>query len=355
MPKPLNFAVVGLGMGVHNCKAILDAKGAHLVAVCDTDEERLRPTAERFGCKAYASYAKLLKDPEVDVVNICVESGKHARLGIQAARAGKHLVVEKPVDTTPAKIRKLQDSVDEAGVKAACIFQSRLDPCYVRIKKAVDNGKMGRLLGVHGHLPWFRADSYYQGPHGSWKGTWKLDGGGSLMNQGIHTVDLIQWLAGRVHSVCGFCAVLDHDIETEDMTVAILKFENGALGTLYTTTCSIPEGAQRVYMHGTKGSFSRHGGTLESYDMDTPKQRERMMAAFGPKKTGKAGDAASRDPMAVAIDGHTQIIADLVKAVRDDRDPIITIESATHAVEIACAIFKSSRTGREVTVESIRR
>jgi len=352
MAKKLNFAVLGLGMGGHHCKAIIKAKNANLVAVCDIDEERLKKGEKQYKCKGYKSLAKMLKDPEIDVVNICTESGNHAKHGIMAARAGKHLIVEKPVDITPERIKPLRDAVKKEGVKCGCIFQSRMNNCNILIRRAIGKGKMGNLIGVHALLPWYRAQGYYEGAHGSWKGTWRLDGGGSLMNQGIHTVDLIQWLAGPVESVSGFYGVFNHKIQAEDQTVAILRFKNGALGTLATTTCSIPGRDQTLYMMGSKGSFLKYGGTLQCYEMDSPKQRKRMLDLFGEKKTDKG---ISSDPMAVSADGHMLIVEDLVRAVDKDRDPVITIESATHSVEIACAIFKSSRTGKAVKIKDVRK
>lgn len=351
MAKELGFGVVGLGMGGHHCKAIRNAKGARLVAVCDIDEGRLEKRMKEFNCKGYLSYAAMLKDNEIDVVNIATESGKHAQMGIQAARAGKHIIVEKPVDITPARIAALEAAVKQTGVKCGCIFQSRMDNCNILIRKAIQKGHMGRLIGVHAHLPWFRSDQYYSGKFGLWRGTWKLDGGGSLMNQGIHTLDLAIFLAGPVKRVAGFYGVFNHKIEAEDQVVAVLEFVNGALGTLYTTTCSIPEGAQRIYMYGSKGSFSRHGGTLELYEMGPERDRKRMMELF----SGKAkSDAASKDPMAVSADGHMLIVEDMVKAVRLNREPVIPISEARKSVDTACAIYKSARTGRMVEVASMR-
>lgn len=352
MARELNFAVVGLGMGMHHCHAIGTARGARLAAVCDIDPERLETAVARFHVKGYRSYQELLKDRAIDVVDIVVESGKHADFGIAAAKAGKHILMEKPVDVTPARIKRLQEVVERTGVKVGCIFQSRMSSCNILLKRAIEKGRLGRLIGAHAHLPWYRSDAYYSGPHGRWRGTWKLDGGGSLMNQGIHTIDLLQWLAGPVHSVCGYCGVFDHTIESEDHTVTILKFESGALGTLYTTTCCTPEGAQRVFVFGTKGSFSQHGATLEYFEAGTAKERKRMMDLFGGEQKA---DPAAADPMAVSLDGHMLIIEDLVRAVRYDRQPAITIESARHAVEIACAIFKSARSGREVKIAEVRR
>ncbi len=347
MAKTLNFAVVGLGMGMHHCKAIQQAKGAALTAVCDTDEARRETGVRQFDCKGYARYADLLRDTDVDAVCVVTESGKHAKMGIQAARAGKHLIMEKPVDVRPAAITELEETVRETGVKCGCIFQYRMDNCNRMLKRAIEKGKMGNLIGVHAHLPWFRAASYYDGPHGAWRGTWRWDGGGSLMNQGIHTLDLAIFLGGPVHSVAGFYGVYNHQIQSEDQTVAVLQFANGALGTLYTTTCALPEGAQHIYLYGTKGSFSRRGNTLEFCEMGTPRERARMMELFGGKE-GK--DAASSDPMAVSADGHLQIIEDLVKAVRNDREPVIPLAAARHAVDVARAIYRSGKTGRVVKI-----
>lgn len=348
MAKELRFAVVGLGMGKHHCKAVQDAKGAQLVAVCDRDRERLQPIAQQYGVKAYRTYKKLLEDPEVDAVCIATESGKHSKMGIEAAQAGKHLIVEKPVDVTLDAIRKLERAITKHGVKCGCIFQTRVANSSIMLKKAIDEGKLGQLIGVHGHLPWFRAQSYYEGPHGKWKGTWKWDGGGSLMNQGVHTLDFLLFLAGPVERAAGFYGVFNHNIQAEDQAVAALKFANGALGTLYTTTCCIPEGAQDIYFYGTKGSFRMQGGKLVACDMGDDKERERMMGLFSGKELGT--DLA-KDPMSVASDGHTVIIADLVEAVNNDREPAISIGEAYNSVAAAVAIYESARTGRTIKVK----
>ncbi len=349
MTKPLNFAVVGLGMGQHHCKAIARARGARLVAVCDVDEERLRPVAAQYECKAYTEYEAMLRDPGIDVVNIVTESGYHARMGMQAARAGKHLVMEKPVDIVPARIKKLETAVAAAGVKCACIFQSRMDACNIAIKKALDAGKLGKLIGLHGALPWYRGPDYFAGIHGAWRATWVIDGGGSLMNQGIHTLDLLIFFGGLVESVCAFYGVHNHDIEAEDQTVACLRYANGALGALYTTTCCVPEGAQTIYGYGTKGSFRTVGNRIDLYAMGTQRERARMLAQFG-CGAGARVDAIAKDPMAVGTDGHLIIIEDLVRAIRENRDPIVPLSAARHAVEVACAIYKSGRTGKAARV-----
>lgn len=352
MPKELGFGVLGLGMGVNHCLAVDNAKGAKLVAVCDTDTDRLKETVEKHGCKGYEDYGAMLKDPEIDVVNIVTETGYHGELGAKAARAGKHLIMEKPIDVTPQKVRAFEKVIKQTGVKCGCIFQSRVAACNVKLKAAIDKGKMGKVIGMHGNLPWYRGPQYFSGPHGPWRGTWALDGGGSMMNQGIHTVDLLLFLGGPVESVCGFYGMHNHDLESEDQVVACLKFENGALGSIYTTTCANPESGQEIYGLGTKGSFRKKGDSLIAYDMGTPKEREKMLADFG---GSGAPDAASKDALAVLIDGHTRIIEDLVKAIHQDRDPIIPISEAKHAVEVICGIYKSAQEGRTVHIKEMRK
>ena len=348
MAKDLRVAVLGLGMGMHHCGALAKAKGAVLAAVCDQDEERLSKAVTQYDVKGYLKFKDLLKDDEIDAVCVCTESGTHTKFALKVAEAGKHLCIEKPVDIDLDRIAILQKAVKKAGVKCACVYQSRLDPLNAALKKAIDGGQLGKLIGAHAALPWLRLDKYYSGPHGSWKGTWKLDGGGSLMNQGIHTVDLLQWFAGPVKSVFGYAGVFNHKIEAEDQAVAVLKFANGALGTLYTTTCAVPESVQRFYLYGTEGSFVKVGSALESYEMGPKKDREKMMKMSG--GSVRRGDAAGKDPMAVSADGHTLILQDLAAAVKDNRDPIITIEHAKHSVEIVRAIYKSNKTRKEVRV-----
>ena len=354
MSAETGFAVIGLGMGKHHCRAIHSAPQATLVAVCDIDEERLQGTAEEYGCVATTNLADVLTNDDVDVVNVATPSGLHTEIGLQVVAAGKHLIVEKPADITAPRIAELIAAVDAAGVKAAGIFQSRLDPLNIEIRNAVQGGRLGRLIGVHGHLPWYRKQTYYEGAHGSWKGTWAMDGGGSLMNQGVHTVDLLQWVAGRVTSVMGMFGVFNHEIEAEDQSVALLRFESGALGTLYTTTCAYPGHNQRITIYGSEGSFMKTEGVLESWKLladEEGTEEADMLGRFGAKQAEKGSGAA--DPMAVSFDGHTQIIIDMVEAVQQDREPMISLHSAMHAVEIINAVYESGRSGREVTISAV--
>ncbi|MFH1569597.1 MAG: Gfo/Idh/MocA family oxidoreductase [Gemmatimonadota bacterium] len=351
MSGEIGFAVIGLGMGKHHCKAIANAPGAKLVAVCDVDEQRLAPAAAEYKCAAYTDYRDLLRNDEVQVINVATPSGSHVEIALELVAGGRHLIVEKPADIVVDRIDQLIAAGKKAGVKVGGIFQSRLVPLNIRIRDAIQAGRLGKLIGVHGHLPWYRKQEYYEGPHGSWKGTRSMDGGGSLMNQGVHTVDLLQWLAGPVASVMGMFGVFGHKIEAEDQTVALLRFANGALGTIYTTTCCYPGYDQVVTIYGSAGSITKVEGALNGWKLmgdEGGKEEAQMMGLYG-AGAGKGTGAA--DPMAVGFDGHTEIVADMVKAIREDRAPTITLDSARHAVEIINAIFESGRSGREVVLQ----
>lgn len=349
--KEIGFGVVGLGMGSYHADAIIKAKGARLVAVCDIDEDRLNREVEKYKVKGYENYEDMLKDPEVEVINICTPSGMHVDMAVPAVKAGKNIIVEKPVDIRVEKIDELIEEGKNAGVKMGAIFQSRTTPLNKRIKDVIEKGRLGKLIGVHAMLPWYRAQSYYQGRHGSWKGTWNMDGGGSLMNQGVHTVDLLQWIAGRVKSVFGAFGVFGHDIEAEDKTAAILKFENGAVGTLTTTTCAYPGLSQIVLIHGDKGTISWGEDQLNSWKIQGEREKEEeaeMLSLYGPRE--KRGGTTASDPMAVGSSGHVGLVEDMVQAILENREPMISIESAKHAVEIINAIYESGRTGKEVQI-----
>ena len=350
MHGDIGFGVVGLGMGRHHCNAIRVAEGARLVAVCDVDEERLRIVAEEHGCETYTDFQKFLANGSVDVVNIATPSGLHAEFAILAARAGKHVIVEKPADIAVEPIDEMIEACEKNNVKAAGIFQARFDPLNIRIRAAIDAGCLGKLIGIHGHLPWYRAQDYYSGIHGSWKGTWNMDGGGSLMNQGVHTVDLLQWFGGAVKTVFGQFGIFAHDIESEDQVAAVLGFTSGALGTLYTTTCCYPGYNQRITLYGERGSIVKEEGKLISWKMiDDPNcvEENDLISQYG---ANAEKDSRAADPMAASFSGHAEIVTDMVAAIREDRNPVISLASARNAVEIINSIYASGRKGVPMTL-----
>lgn len=363
----IGFAVVGFGMGRHHCRSIRAAQGAELIAVCDIDQERREKAAAEFGCKVYASVEEMLADPDVDVVNVAVPTGRHAEVGIKAAQAGKHIICEKPLDVNLEKADALIMACKDYDVKLASIFQRRLHPLSRRIKEAVDSGRLGRVHYADIHLYWYRTQAYYAGgnPPG-WRGTFALDGGGACMNQGIHSIDFISWVMGGVASVYAKTGTFTHDIEAEDVGTVLVTFRNGALGNITCTTSAYPGLTNDVHIFGSDGSIvltdekvvtwrirqgDKSSESKEWRSADDNQEAElaleREMQALYP---GSASNVAA-DPMAVSFDGHTLQIEDMVKAIRENREPVIAGANARHAVEICVAIQESARTGKEVLLD----
>jgi UDP-N-acetyl-2-amino-2-deoxyglucuronate dehydrogenase len=349
--QPVRFAVLGLGMGYVHCKDLLDAKGCELVAVCDANPARLESAQKEFGVRGYADFAELLRDPDVEVVNICTPSGTHADLTVQALKAGKHVVCEKPPDVTVEAVDRMIAAQRESGKQVMVVFQSRFEPMYRAIKAAIDSGRLGKLVGVHGQVTWWRSAEYYDSP-GKWKGTWKLDGGGSLANQGVHVLDILQWLAGPVSEVYGRYGVFAHDIESEDKTVAVLTFANGALGTMTTTTAAYPGLDRGILIHGENGTIQTQDDYIirwalrgESPEAEREEERQ-VLEQYGRKETLDSSTAS--DPFAFAWRGHLVQFEAMARAVRENTTPENSIETTRHTIEILNAIYESGRTGQPV-------
>ncbi|KAA3659905.1 MAG: gfo/Idh/MocA family oxidoreductase, partial [Calditrichaeota bacterium] len=225
----IRFAIVGMGaIADFHAKSILGLERARLVAVCSRSEEKARAAAKKYGADWTTDLEKMLRRDDIDVVNICTASGMHLEPALAAARAGKHVIVEKPLDVTMERVDEMITACENTGVKLACIFQNRFNPDFIKLKKAVDDGKLGKPVAGSAYIKWFRPQSYYDA--NDWRGTLRGDGGAALINQSIHTIDLLQCVMGPVRSVFGKTAVRTHDIEGEDLGLAILQFASGALG-----------------------------------------------------------------------------------------------------------------------------
>jgi predicted dehydrogenase len=351
-PAAIGFAVVGLGMGRHHCRSIKAAQGAELVAICDVDAERREKAAAEYGCRAYASVDELLRDGDVEVVNVAVPTGLHADVGIKAAQAGRHVICEKPLDVTLEKADALIFACQDHGVKLASIFQRRLHPLSQRVREAVQGGQLGRPHFGDIHLYWYRTDGYYAGgnPPG-WRGTFALDGGGACMNQGIHSIDLLAWIMGGVETVYAKTGTFTHSIEAEDVGTVLVGFKNGALGNITCTTAAYPGLTNDMHIFGSKGSIVVVDDRVTTWRImrdDGDQEAERNTEAEMRARYGGKSDSPSADPMAVGFDGHTIHVEDMVRAIKENRDPIIAGRDARHAVEICVAIQQSAATGKEV-------
>ncbi|MFO7947832.1 MAG: Gfo/Idh/MocA family oxidoreductase [Armatimonadota bacterium] len=336
------FGVLGCGViSDTHLDAIAKLPNAETIAVCDRVEEAAKSKAEKYGCEYYVDLDEMLKDDRIDVVNVVVPSGLHAPLGIQCADAGKHVICTKPIDVTLEKIDALIEAGERNNVKIGATHQFRGYTIYKKIKNYAETGKLGKLLYGNAKVPWYRTDEYYSD---GWHGTKKLDGGGALMNQSIHYVDLLIWIMGDVEVLGGFADALDHDmIEVEDCATAALKFTSGAQGVIQGTTCTYQGHPAELEIHGTKGNIITVGEDIRLWEV------EGEDTIFDPE-AGEAGGAAKpEDGMkGEAVDAHTEQIGDLLDAVENDREPKLSAREARRAVEVILKIYESSETGRMV-------
>ena len=356
----MRFGILGCGViGPHHAKAIAGLEEAELVVVADEVPERARNLAEEYGCDWTESASGLLTSPEVDAVCVCTPSGMHAEAGVAALEAGKHVVIEKPLDVTLGAADRLLAVQRATGGKVAVISQHRFDAATLAVKEAMDGGRFGRATSGSAEVRWWRSQSYYDS--GGWRGTWALDGGGVLINQAIHSVDLLQWLMGPVVEVAAYTELLAHrDIEVEDTAVAILRFAGGAIGTILATTAAYPGLTARIVVHGDRGSAvidddrleffhaAADGGGGEAYGAGGGgNQAEEEMQRFG---GADPGAGAGADPGSLSM-AHRDQIRDFARAVREGGEPIVDAVEGRKPLAIIRAIYESSRTGKPAKVE----
>ncbi len=340
------FGIVGCGMiAAFHVKAIEDIRGAKVVACFDNFPDSAKRFAEQNGCTAYGKLADMLADPEVDVVTICTPSGAHMEPAVAAANAGKHVIVEKPLEITLKRCDKIIDACKKNNVVCSPIFPSRFHGPSLEMKRAVDKGRFGTVTVGDAYVKWFRTQAYYDS--GAWRGTWKLDGGGALMNQAIHSVDLLCWMMGPVASITAHTATLAHtDIEVEDVAVATLRFENGALGVIEASTAIHPGFLKRIEIHGSHGTAIMEEEDIKSWEFAKPTKRDAEIVKALAGKT-KSGGGAS-DPSAIGHHGHTAQFKDVLKAIKKGTQPSIDGPEGRKAVEVILAIYKAAETGRAV-------
>jgi UDP-N-acetyl-2-amino-2-deoxyglucuronate dehydrogenase len=248
----VRFAVVGLGMGRNRAQLITETAGAELACVVDLNEELARKTGQDLGCDWVTDLDDALGRSDVDVVMVMTPSGLHVDLGVRCAQAGKHVITTKPMDVTTEACDRLIAAAEAAGVVLGVDYQSRYVDTNVRVATALSDGLLGKPLLGEVRFKWFRSDDYFA-HGGGWRGTWKMDGGGSLANQGSHLIDLLLWFMGDPERVYGEAAVLNHDIETEDVGMAILRYPNGARGAIVGTTTFPSNAYFSAEVHGTEG------------------------------------------------------------------------------------------------------
>lgn len=336
----IRYGIIGCGViAPWHARGVTNTPDAELVAVCDVIEERAQKISADFGGPAvYTDHLKMLDQAGVDAVSVCVPSGLHGQITIDAAKAGKHVMCEKPIEITLPKIDAMIQACKDANIKLGVIFQRRTSPMWHKVKKAIDDGLLGRMVLGDAYLKYFRSQEYYDS--GEWRGTWELDGGGALMNQGVHCIDLQRWIMGPVDTIYAQADHLVRNIEVEDTCCAVMKFASGAFGVLQGTT-SVVGMNHRLEFHGDKGTITVDGEKITRWDVPGQKEEQDASAQDG------IGSAAS-DPKAIATEGHTIQITDLCRAIIEDRAPMIGGDEARKAVEVILAIYESARTGLPV-------
>jgi predicted dehydrogenase len=339
------FGIVGCGMiAEFHTRAINEIENARVVAAYSRSVASAQKIAgmSTATCRTYNDLDAMLADPKVDVVSVCTPSGSHKEPAVQAALAGKHVVVEKPLEITLPRCDAIIEACDGAGKRLCTIFPSRFTPANIRLKEAIELGRFGRLTLGDTHVKWWRTQQYYDS--GGWRGTWQLDGGGALMNQAIHNVDLLYWLMGDVESITAMCGTLAHvRIEVEDTAVAALQFKNGALGVIEAATSAYPGLLKRTEIHGDRGSarVEQDDITLWEFQEKVPSDDDVYAAMAG--QTGfKAG---ASDPRGITHIGHRDQLVDFLSAIDENRPPLVDGREGRKSVEIIRAIYRSVETG----------
>ena len=354
------FAIVGAGViGKQHGKVMTElGDQVELVAVVDVDLPRAEALAAERGGRPYASLADALANEQIDVVSVCTPTGLHGTVAIEALKAGRNVIIEKPAEVTVEKTDEIIAAQREAGTLVSVISQHRFDPATDIAVAAIEAGELGRLTSGIASIDWWRGQSYYDS--GDWRGTWALDGGGAMMNQGVHTVDLLIAAMGRPVEVFAYTGTLAHErVETEDVAVAVVKFESGALGVIHATTAAYPGLSARVQVHGDKGSVVIDNDELTyihraAYAGD---QRDVSYGANSATDNQKdsldlpdaAAAGAGRDPGQLS-DAHRAQYLNILAALQGREKLRVDLETNRKAISVITGAYESARTGRPVVL-----
>ena len=335
MGKKYGFGIIGCGIiSKWHADAIMSIEDAVLVGATDNKKENADEFAKNYSCKFFSSIDEMLACDEIDIVCICTPSGLHAPMAIKVANSGKHFVLEKPMAITKEQLKDIIDACEKNGVKGAVVSQLRFTQAVQTVKKAIENGELGDIVVADVYMKYFRSAEYYKSA--GWRGTWEMDGGGALMNQGIHGIDMLLYLAGPAKSVMGMCRTLARDIEVEDTANILVQFESGAIGVIQGTTSVDPGYPMRIEISGTRGTVVIDDGNITRWDVDGKKLEE---------------DKNKQDSKIETTDNHALQIQDLINAIKEDRRPLVDIYEGKRPVDVILGAYESSRTGKMVEMD----
>ena len=341
--KTWSFGVVGAGLiADFHARALGDIENAKFVACCDVNAEKANALAQKYGGKAFDSYEKMLESDEIDIVTIATPSGLHMEPTVAAAQAGKHVICEKPLEITLERIDAMIEAHKKAGTRLGGIFPYRFNDMMAPLREAIRSGRFGTITYASVFVPWWRTDAYYKD---SWHGTWKLDGGGALMNQSIHMIDMLCDLLPPIESVQAYTATLGHKMEAEDAAVAALRYTNGALGLIYGTTASYPGQFRRFEITGTKGTVINVENSITVWQFADERPEDEEVRKRFMKIEGGGGVA---EPAAITHENHTRNFKAFLDTMKSGEDFWIDGPEARKAVEVILAVYRSAREGRLV-------
>lgn len=329
----------GGGISDTHARAAREVDGVEIAAFYGDNFEKTAQLSERYGGTVYSDFESFLNHQPIDIVIIGSPSGLHAEQGIAAAQRGLHVLTEKPIDITTAQADALIEECQRAQVKLGVCFQDRVASDIARLKQLIDEGRLGKPILCSGYVKWYRPPDYYA--NSRWRGTRALDGGGVLMNQGVHTVDLLLWLMGDVERVYAKTVTALHQIEVEDTVVATLEFSNGAVGTIEAGTSIYPGYQRRVEVSGSEGTIVMEHDRIVTADLRTP---DSTLVIQGESNT----NASASSPIVSDVSGHRRLIEDFVRAIETGGEPVCDGREGRRSVELIEAIYESSRTGLPV-------
>ena len=335
----IGVALVGCGMvAATHIMALKEIPVAKICGVWNRTRETMLAFAEKHKVNTYDSYQAMLSDPEVNTVIITLPPALHGDYGLQAVKAGKNIIIEKPIDIDPEKAGRLIQACRKSNLKLAVIFQNRYTAAAQKLKAALDQGVLGKVILADAYVKWYRSPEYYKS--GAWRGTWEIEGGGALITQAIHTIDLVQWFMGGAHSVYGRIKTAIHQIETEDLGLAIVEYKNGALGVIEGSTAVSPGFKERIEVHGEKGTIVLEGGNIKVWKVEGQRESDYVAAEHV-----SYGDTNSP---AISHVNHKVQLEEVLHAFLHNEEPLVNGEEGLKSLQLVKAIYTSSQTGRQI-------
>ena len=346
--KEYRFGIVGCGMiSAFHAASIHDLPNARLVAGADSVAEKANEFGAKHGCDVHTDFNEMVQRNDIDIVCVCTPSGAHMEPAVAAAAAGKHVIVEKPLEINIKRCDAILRAAEENNVQVCGIFPFRFTPGAMALKKAVTDGRFGRITVGDAYNKWFRSQEYYDS--GAWRGTWNLDGGGAIMNQAVHAVDLVRWYMGDPQTVFAFTACLTHErIEVEDTAVAAVRYASGAMGVIECATSVYPGEARRIEILGERGTVIMEKELFVKWEFDEERPEDAgIRESLGVNAEFKG---AAADPKDISHENFREEIKEFLKALESGASQPVGGAEARKAVELIEAIYRSARAGEPVTL-----